>query len=463
MIKTPIDYIVRISENILTSSYENFDQETLENAKKRIIDVLGCLISGAGAAGNSGLIDLVKDWGGREEATILVYGGKAPVHNVVLANSMMARSYDFETVGALVEGVDYASHISGTTVTTALSLGEFKDISGKELITALLVGDDIACRLVAASISEFAMGWDWVGIINAFGATAIAARLLGLTIKQIQNAFGIVLSQLSGSFQNIWDGAATFKLLQGLSAKNGILSAELSKAGLTGPEDALFSKFGYFHLYTKGCRDPEILIKDLGKKYYAEATFKVYPCCRANHAAIDCALNIVNTYAVENDRIDEIIIYVSPMVRNMFVGQPFKIREIPQIDAAFNIRYCVASVLLRKTISLEHFQENMVRDPEIRNIVNKIKIEEQERLEQKLGASVKVKMKDGKELFSNVDYAKSDPLQSPLSIEEIKKKFMNNVTFAQNISEENAEKILTLIDNLEKMDSIHELIKLLST
>jgi len=187
----------------------------------------------------------------------------------------MARSYDFEATQSRVNGVNIPSHTSGTTVTTALTLGEAKDISGKELITALLVGDDVACRILAASGFSFSLGWDNVGTVNAFGATAIAGRLLGLSEIQLQNAFGIVLNQLAGSFDTIWDGVAAFKLFQGLSARNGIFSAELAKAGWTGPKDALLGN---------------------------------------NHTAIDCALNLINKHNIEIDKVDKIILKVPILI-----------------------------------------------------------------------------------------------------------------------------------------------------
>jgi 2-methylcitrate dehydratase PrpD len=455
-------YIEKISDNVLSTSYENFDQEKLENAKYRIIDVLGCVISGANAAGNLALIDLVKAWGGRKDSTILVHGGKAPAYNVAMVNSVMARSYDFEATQARVNGVNIPSHISGTTVTTALTLGEAKDINGKELISALLVGDDVACRILAASGFGFAAGWANVGTVNALGATAIAGRLLGLSKKQLQNAFGLVLNQLAGSFQTIWDGSPAFKLVQGLSARNGIFSAELAKAGWTGPKDALLGEFGYFRLYTGGCADPEILIEDLGKKYHTEVTYKPYPGCRANHTAIECALNFVNKYDVEIVDIEQIILKVSSMVRSMFIGQPFIIRDVPQIDAAFSIRFCVANILLRKGIALEHYEENLIRDPRITDIANKIIIEEFDNSDTQIwAASLKIKMKDGKEYTSDAEFAKGEPVFSPLSKEEVKQKFMNNIAFSQIISEMNAKKIIHLVENLEEVDNIRELIKLI--
>lgn len=456
-------YIEKISENVLSTSFENFDQEKLENAKYRIIDILGCIISGANAPGNSALIDLVKAWGGREEATIFVHGGKAPAHNAAMVNSVMARSYDFEATQAEVNGVFLPSHISGTTVTTALTLGEAKDVSGKELISALLAGDDVACRILAASGFGFDLGWDNVGTVNAFGATAIAGRLLELSKKQLKNAFGIVLNQLAGSFDTIWEGTPVFKLTQGLSARNGIFSAELAKAGWNGPEDALLGKFGYFNLYTEGCTNPDILIDDLGKKYYTEVTYKPYPGCRANHTTVGCTLDFVNKHDVDIDEIDRIILRVPAVVRDMFVGQPFMIREVPQIDAAFSLRFTVANILLRKNITLEHFQEDLIRDPRIKNITDKITIEELTSADLKArGANLRVKLKDGKEYTSEASFAKADPVLDPLSKEEVKQKFMTNVAFSKTISEVNAEKILTVVENLERVDKISEFTNLMT-
>jgi len=115
---TPLE---RLTANVLETRFENFDQSTVENAKARIIDVIGCLIGGANAPGNSELIDLVRDWGGKEEATILIHGGKAPAHNVAMVDSIMARSFDFEPVSPLVDGTSMPGHISGTTVMTAMA------------------------------------------------------------------------------------------------------------------------------------------------------------------------------------------------------------------------------------------------------------------------------------------------------------------------------------------------------
>jgi 2-methylcitrate dehydratase PrpD len=455
--KPPIEELV---ENIINTRFENIDEVTSENAKLKIMDVLGCVINGAKAAGNSELMELVKGWGGIEEATILVWGGRVPAHNAAMVNSVMARSYDFEPVNTLVDGKEIPNHLSGTTVITALSAGEMKGVNGKELISALVAGDDTAARVLAASGFDFNLGWDNTGTINMIGATAVAGRLLGLNKLQMRNAFGLVLNQMAGSFQSIYDATTAFKLPQGLSARNGIFSSQLAKAGWIGPEDALLSSFGYYHLYTNGCKNPEILTKDLGKKYYNQATFKPYPCCRGSHSAIECALAIVRRNEIKAEDIEEIILYAPKMDLELFLGQPFQIKGFPHASAAFNFQYIVANVLLRKSIKPEHFSKEAIRDHRINTLIRKIRLSEIKEAPG-VNAKLEVKLQNGKILSEYNDIPQGEPLKKPLLIGDIKTKFLANVDFSQTLKRVNAEKALDLLENLEEIDCVNRIVELL--
>ena len=143
--------VAELVKNVLETPFEAFDESIVERAKDRIIDVVGCIIGGANASGNSIIVDLMRWWGGKKESTILVHGGKFPSHNAALINCVMSRSYDFEPAGPLVEGKSTPAHLSGTTVPTAIAVAEQKGASGKDLLTALILGDDLASRIIAAS------------------------------------------------------------------------------------------------------------------------------------------------------------------------------------------------------------------------------------------------------------------------------------------------------------------------
>jgi len=453
--------IVELVRNVLETPFERFDPSETDRARAKLIDVVGCIIGGANAPGCSMLVDLMREWGGKKEGTILIHGVKVPLHNAALVNSVMARSYDYEPTGPLVDGKSTPAHLSGTTVPTAITVAQHIGATGKDLMAALIVGDDIASRIIAASSLNIDSGFDSTGTVNAFGAAAIAGRLMGLNEQQMLNAFGIVLNQFAGTFQNIFDGAHSFKLPQGLSAQAGIFSCALAKKGFTGVKDPLFSKYGYFALYCKSYQ-LDMLTKDLGKRYYMDNTCKPYPCCRSNHAAVECVLNLVRSHAIVPEDVDEIVVDITPTARNFAVGQPFKIREVPQIDAAFSIQYNVANALLRRSIKLEHFTEEYVRDEKISDLIHKIRLTATTSPETPLGAGVKIKTKQGGEYETRVDMPKGHGVLTPLTPTEKRAKFLDNVRFSNTIAKDKAEQALELLEDLEKIDNVVKVFDLLT-
>ena len=91
--------IEELVSNILETKFETFSDEVVEDAKKRFIDVIGCAIGGANASGNSIMLDLVRGWDGKKEATILVHGDRVPALNAAMMNCIMCRSLDYESCG----------------------------------------------------------------------------------------------------------------------------------------------------------------------------------------------------------------------------------------------------------------------------------------------------------------------------------------------------------------------------
>lgn len=452
--------IEKLAANAVETRFEDLDPAAVETTRYRIIDTLGCLIGGSTDTGNPELAGLLKDEGGKEEATILIHGGKIPAGNAALINSVMARSFDFEPVSPLVDGVNTPGHISGTSVPTALTMTEAVDASGRELITALLVGDDIAARILAASGFGFTLGWDGTGTVNAFGAAAIAGRLLGLDKLQMRNAFGIVLNQIGSTFQIIWDGTTSFKLPQGISARAGVFSAQLAKAGWTGPVDALFGKFGYYRMFTEGCQKPEALTDNLGKVYYADGTIKPYPCCRIPHAAIDCALALVKKHNLKPDDIEQANLYVARGGIDHICGSPFKIGPFPHGNAAFSYQYVVGTALLYGCVKPEHFTEKAIRDSRINSYIDRVKLIADDGVPFE-SARLELVLKDGRKLTEYTEIARGDPRLNPMTKQDIIAKFWVNVEFSRQISKEKAAELLSMLEKLEELPKARTLIPLL--
>ena len=454
--------IEELARHILESEFRAIDAGTIEHAKKRVIDVVGCIIGGANAPGCEMLVELVKEWGGCEEATIAVHGIRAPAHNVAMVNCVMGRSYDYGPVIAYVEGKPVICHISESTIPTTMTMAEWTHASGQQFLTALIFGDDIVARILAAGDKGGPPeGWEHAGIANVLGTTMIAGKLLDLNESQLINALGIGLNQMGGTMQNIYDGAQTFKLPQGMAARNGIFSAELAKKGYHGIKDLLFSKYGYFALYSP-VYDAEVITRKLGQAFYSDSVFKLYSCCGAIQPTVECTINLVRDHVIDIEDLDQVTINVTPAHLEQPLGQPFSIGEFPQGNAAFNLRYVVASILIRKGLKPDHFTEQYVRDPVVFSLAQKINITATIPNEKHTtAADVTVRMKDGSEYQSHVDKSGGSPQAEPVTRQEIEQKFRENLAFSNTVTKENGEKILDLINNLEKVDDAGQLMQLL--
>ncbi len=451
--------IDRIVATIVETEFEGIDQETLENAKDRIVDTVGCLVGGAADPSNPELVRLMLDYGGKPEATILMYGGKVPAAHAAMVNCILCRSFDYEPVSPIVEDTLSPGHVSGTTVMTALSLSEAVGAGGRELITAMLLGDDLASRLLNTCEFTLALGWDGNGTANAMGATAIAGRLLGLNKDQLRNAFGLVLSQLSGSAQNVTECTTAFKLPLGLSARNAIFSAQLAVAGWTAPKDALLGTFGYYDLFTSGIRNEDLLTKDLGTKFWGDRTFKPYPACRGTHGAIDCALDIVGKHDLDPDSIEKATLYLPPGALNNVLAQPWQLGPFAHGNAIFSFRFTVATALLHGAVKPRHFTEEALRDPKVNEMIGKIEFSDLPA--GKKAMTLVVRTKDGREYSAENVVARGDIAGNPLSRDELMEKFWDNVEFAGTLEKSNADKLVGLLGRLEELDDVTEVTRLL--
>jgi 2-methylcitrate dehydratase PrpD len=448
--------------NVLDVKYANFDSVAIRNAKNQILDLASVMVSGSNGPGNSALFDLVRQWGGKGEATILVHGDKVPLPHAAMMNSLQGRSYDHEAVGPYPHGQNegmFCGHVESATVPAAFSVAEYVDASGKDLLSAVILGGDLAARIAFVEGLGFNHPFDPVGTANSFGVAGVAGRLLGVTENQMMNAFGILTTQVAGGFRSLWDGVLTFKLSGAMAARNGIICTLMAQKGYTGLKDPLLGPQGYFEAYCPKPYHPEYMNRDLGKEFYTQGMHKKYPSCYGNHNLIDCGLDLLREHEIDAGEIQEIIVGVQPSTLSSYGSLPFK-KGDSQPAALFYQSYSVANVLLRKGARLEHYTEEAIQDPQVVTLASRVK---HVATKQKDGAvELTVRMQDGKEYATAYQYTAFRGYPGrPLTREELLEKYWNNINFCGKIAKSSAEKALDMIDNLEKVDHVTDLIKLL--
>ncbi|MBW1784937.1 MAG: MmgE/PrpD family protein, partial [Deltaproteobacteria bacterium] len=272
---------------VCRTACEDLQPGPTETIRNQLLTVLGTTIAGSTEAGCETLINYYRSMGGREEATILIHGGRIPAQAAALVNAVMARALDFDD--ALAPGV----HIGASTVPAALAAAELREgVDGREFLAALLVGCEVGVRL---NLSEAAYnGLDPTGICTVYAATATASRVLGLSEEETLNALALAFNRAGGSFQSNVDGSLAVRVIQGWVAETGVMCARLARAGITGPKNFLEGVYGYYHVYGRGLVDPENAVKELGNRFECEKIlFKKYPSCGLTLGSTELVLSLM--------------------------------------------------------------------------------------------------------------------------------------------------------------------------
>ena len=450
---------------VCDTKFEDLDEVTIERIKCRLIDSFGVTAIGHTSPDTDASVALLQAAGGAEESTVATYGIKIPMSQAAFANSILMRSYDFECIDAEAlndDEANTAAHISGTTVPAALAVAEAKHASGKDLMLALQLGDDVTTRLLCSAGFSVHDNFDGNGTANLLGAAIIAGKLLGLTKEEMKGAFSLAVNQMSGTMQNVFEKKITFKIPIALSARAGVFAAQLATCGFGAClDDPIAGPRGLFECFYNA-PTPEKMLTNLGTRFYADAVIKPWPACRATHASIDATLQACAGKTCKADEIEKIEIHV-PASTKSFVGQGFKFGMDHSYQGAFSIDFLCATAILRGNVTPQFEQPDCMTDPELGAILDKLEIVgDLDKVNGLSPAECYIKLADGTELKSRVEMAYGDYKQTRMPREEVIEKYYKNIEFSGKVSKENADKIIEVIDHLEDLEDVADLMALIA-
>lgn len=446
----------KLVEYICNISFDDIPANTIDIIKNMLITVIGTTIAGSSEEGCKELIAYYNEMGGRPEANVLIYGGRIPAENAALVNGVMARALDY--CDAMIPGL----HIGSSAVPSALAAAELAGgCTGREFLCALAVAGETASRL---NLTEQAYdGFDPTGVCNVFSATAAAAKLLNLSHEKTWNALALAFNRSGGSFQANIDGSLAVRVIQGWVAQSGIMCTRYAMKGITGPKNFLEGVYGYYHLYGKDLIDPQLALNNLGNEYKLDGViFKKYPSCGCNQGPTEAILRLMENNNISSEDIDNIEISLPPYAYKL-VGHEFRVGDNPRVNAQFNTQYCVASALVRKSAKLWHFDKSAVKDPVLQPLIKKIQIHSDPELDDIGHTALKMRVltRTGEEYFVNIDVAPGFP-GNELARKEHEQRFWDCIEYTGvAIPTENANRILSIVSNIEDIDNIGSLFPLL--
>jgi 2-methylcitrate dehydratase PrpD len=465
-----MDAVYLLARNLININYEALPQDVVEATKKEILDILGVAVGGSAKPGVKELREIVAEWGGKEESTILCYGDRVPAPNAAQVNATMGHALDYDDTG------DGPTHPSVVIVPTCLAVAERKGkLNGRELITAVALGVDMMCRLGSAfrlGLKTMPVGghpgagWHLTPLYGFLSAAGVAGRILGLDEDRLVNALGIAYHQCSGNGQCVNEGALTKRMGPGFAAKGGITAALMAEKGITGARDCLEGELGLYNLYHQGRYDAEPLTADLGRRFEGtKVTMKPYPCCKGTHSHVDVALALVSKYDIKAEDVQEITIFCRD--ETYFLLSPLEKRSHPEspVDSQFSIPWAVAAVIARGRAAIGDFTEEAIRSRDILDVSSKVRVVVDTSLAGSAGtppAKIQVTTRQGQTYTEQAEPSLSGSAGS-LPFSDYERKFRDCVFYSvKPLPEENINRVIALIGQLEQVDDIREITKLLS-
>lgn len=462
--RSTMDAAERFAHHFASTRFEDLPPALVEITRQQVLDLLGVAVAGIGQPGPKQLAELVTEWGGSGESSVIGGARKAPAPDAAQVNATLAHARDYDDVHERA-----VMHPGIVSIVPALALAEraATAFSGRDLITAVALGTDMICRLGLATrpgVSPIQTGWHFTTLYGYPTAALTAGRVLGLDAQHLTHAFGIAYHQCSGNGQCVTDGALTKRLGPGMAVRGGVVAALLSQKGVTGARQSLEGEQGLFKVYHRGEYDRDALTDGLGIRWEGlNVTLKPYPCCRGVHASIDAALALRHHVPVDALRLREIVI-TTGAANHKLLCTPFdaKVRPRNPVDAQFSIPWGVVTALRHGRVGMEHFGAAAVADEATLALAAKVRTEVDATLSSARGvepARVTLVFADGTQASERVDLAAGSPGQ-PLSWAQCVDKFTDCLGVAGAAAPARAGEAVALVAELERLPDVRPLIKL---
>ena len=384
-------------------------------------------------------------------ATILGSGAKVSSMGAAFANAVAANGTDIDDCGIYTGG-----HPGAQVFPTALALAEELHRSGRELLTATVIGYEVAFRagrcMNDRSRSAEESGYRACGSWGSVAMAAIAARLLGLSPAQTAQALGIAEYHAPDlPLMRDLEHPTMVKHGMGIGPLTGMMAAQLAALGFTGVPSIL------------GFEEYASWVEDIGSTYLLPIgiQWKQYSCCGWNDPTLYATEHLMRTCSIPVEQITRIHIVCHRDAYRLGTRLPETTEE-----AQFNLAWPIACLLLHGEVRPEHVLEDNLTDPETRALAGIVDLEESPEFTRLLDlsnagdpagaeyADVTIELADGR-TFASGRIQGSDYDDWPA--EEVESKF--RWVLKETLEEAPIEDILAMVRGLPECDDVSDFVR----
>jgi len=299
-------------------------------------------------------------------ASIIGRAGHYPASQAALINGATAHALDFDDVNLAISG-----HPSAVVFSALLALAELEGSRGDAVLSAFVAGYETACRVGRLVCPDhLTRGFHATGTVGSFGAAAACAHLLNFDAPQTAAAMGLAGTQASGL--KAMFGTMGKPLHAGLAARAGLESALLVRNGFGSRPDILECPNGFAATHSADFNAQAALCDEPGGFHLRNNLFKYDASCYGTHAAIECIRQIKQRHGIRPSAVDSVHIRADRSIDTICnIENPNT-----GLQGKFSIRLNAAFSLLGvDTGKIESYDDELVNDPRVTAIVDRIKVE----------------------------------------------------------------------------------------
>lgn len=435
-------------EFVTRTRFEDLPASVVAQTKLVLMDTLAAIFGGSQSPEVVNLARLATQSSSTRSSTIFGHAEPADPRWASLVNATAGTSTELDEGHAYAKG-----HPAIHTLPAALALGEELDSTGRDILLSIALGYEVAARVgQACNLRQSAHPH---GTWGTLGAATAAAKLMPMDATGIRESIDIASSlTLATSFQTAIDGALVRNIYAGMSNQNGLLAAQLATCGFTGERNGVVNVFGKV---MSDRFDEKALTGELGERFeITRGYFKIHSCCRYNHATLDAMQLLREEEPFSAQEVKRIQVETYALAAQLHGTRP-----ATTLAARFSIPYAIAIALVRHSTAPTAFDQTALTDARIRALAEKVHVRENPEFTAqtpaKRPACITIELNNGKTISKTVYSSRGDPDQ-PFTREEMIAKY--RALSAPIIGEQDSERALALIEQLETSPSIKPLTQL---
>jgi 2-methylcitrate dehydratase PrpD len=419
-----------VGEWVSRVTFDDLPADVVTATKWRILDVLGLAYAGAETPFGRATIAATTALSPPGECRVIGASHRVGATTAAFANAALPQALEFDDTHN-----ESIVHMSSPAVSASLALAETRALSGRELILAIAVANEISCRVGSVSPGQFhRRGFHPTGLFAPFGIAYAAGKIIGLDAERLAYAAGTCGSFAAGLLECWVDGTDTKFLHSGWAAQSGLSAALLAQAGVTGPPKVFEGRFG---LFASHVQDPAVaknfhrIVDGLGTHWESRhASFKPFPTAHVLHPYVSALLRVRRAHGITHADVASIECPVAEFNVSI-VCEPAAEKTAPASRAHCRVclQYTLAEALYTGELGKTAYGDVTRLNPDVLALARKVRyhVDPAYPGPGRFKGAVRVTLTDGRVIEEIEEYNRGSA-ENPMSDEELRAKFDDNAS-----------------------------------